>query len=282
LNFLKDWRDDMKRTLKANDGMSLVEATIILMVLMLLTSVLAPSIYDYVVDARMVKVKEDCEAIGVSVMRLVRDVGPCLKNASTDTSCMQVMYSSGTAATDATTGTTWNITSGIGSMEEQFATNQHGTDPIYPVAAWRGAYLSAPIGGDPWGSKYAVNAKYLDPALLGAERDVDVFCISAGPNKKYETAFNGNGAGGTTRLHARGEGRRTGASRGTAASADRSDPPGSPAQRTGPTGGPVEARRGEGADAGALCPRRAAPGPRPSSAHLDRPEGRSLCVGFTE
>jgi hypothetical protein len=26
-----------------------------------------------------------------------------------------------------------------------------------------------------------------------------VFCISAGPNKKYETPFGGNGLGGTTR-----------------------------------------------------------------------------------
>ena len=60
-------------------GISLVEATIILLVLMLLTGVLAPSIFDYFRDAQMVKVKEDCEAIGVSVARLVRDVGPCLK-----------------------------------------------------------------------------------------------------------------------------------------------------------------------------------------------------------
>ena len=36
--------------------------------------VLAPSIMDYVRDAQWVKVKEDCEAIGVSVARLTRDV----------------------------------------------------------------------------------------------------------------------------------------------------------------------------------------------------------------
>ncbi len=63
---------------KGQRGMSLVEATIILLVLMLLTGVIAPSIMDFVNDARRVKVKEDCEAIGVTVVRLVRDIGPCL------------------------------------------------------------------------------------------------------------------------------------------------------------------------------------------------------------
>jgi hypothetical protein len=59
--------------------MSLVEATIILLVLMLLTGVMAPSIFDFVNDARTVKVKEDCELVGINVARLVRDVGQCLK-----------------------------------------------------------------------------------------------------------------------------------------------------------------------------------------------------------
>ncbi|MCX6551586.1 MAG: hypothetical protein NTY02_11400, partial [Acidobacteria bacterium] len=60
-------------------GLSLVEATIILLSLMVLTGVLAPGVRDYVNDARDVKVKEDCEAIGVSVARLLRDVGPCVR-----------------------------------------------------------------------------------------------------------------------------------------------------------------------------------------------------------
>lgn len=56
-------------------GMSLVEATIILMVLAVLTAVLAPSILDFVDDARRTKAKEDCEAIGVSMVRLLKDTG---------------------------------------------------------------------------------------------------------------------------------------------------------------------------------------------------------------
>ena len=60
---------------KGQRGLSLIEVTIMLLVLMLLTSVLAPSIFDFINDAQWVKVKEDCEAIAISVARLHRDVG---------------------------------------------------------------------------------------------------------------------------------------------------------------------------------------------------------------
>lgn len=55
--------------------MSLVEATIILMTLAILTAVLAPTINDYVEDARRVKAKEDVEVIGISIARLLKDTG---------------------------------------------------------------------------------------------------------------------------------------------------------------------------------------------------------------
>ena len=63
------------RRLRRQEGLSLVEVTIMLLVLMLLTSVLAPSIFDFVNDAQWVKVKEDCEALAISVARLHKDVG---------------------------------------------------------------------------------------------------------------------------------------------------------------------------------------------------------------
>ncbi|HEY4636540.1 MAG TPA: type II secretion system protein, partial [Rhodospirillales bacterium] len=56
-------------------GMSLIEATIILMVLAILTATLAPTLGDYVNDARQTKAKEDVEALGASVVRLLRDTG---------------------------------------------------------------------------------------------------------------------------------------------------------------------------------------------------------------
>src|SRR5687767_1742020 len=56
-------------------GMSLIEATIILMILFVLTAVLSPTVSDYIADARQTKGKEDVEAIGGAIVRLLRDVG---------------------------------------------------------------------------------------------------------------------------------------------------------------------------------------------------------------
>ena len=63
------------RKFTSERGMSLIEATIILMVLAILTSVLAPSVGDYVNDARQTKVKEDVEALGTGILRMLRDTG---------------------------------------------------------------------------------------------------------------------------------------------------------------------------------------------------------------
>lgn len=69
----------MMRKLSHESGMSLVEATIILMTLAILTAVIAPSVGDYLEEARQTKAKEDVEAIGTGVLRLLRDTGlPCL------------------------------------------------------------------------------------------------------------------------------------------------------------------------------------------------------------
>jgi type II secretory pathway pseudopilin PulG len=56
-------------------GVSLVEATIILMVFSLLTAVLAPSIRGYVNDAQQATAKKDVETIGSALSRMLADVG---------------------------------------------------------------------------------------------------------------------------------------------------------------------------------------------------------------
>ncbi|MEW5983911.1 MAG: hypothetical protein AB1806_16280 [Acidobacteriota bacterium] len=232
----------MRKRLTGERGLSLVEVTIMLLVLMLLTSVLAPSIFDFVNDAKWVKVKEDCEAIGLSVARLTRDVGTCLKfdgrQPCTMRNRVDMLYSDGPDVgydnlgphavdfnSSAIYGGTlnWDMESHRGdSMEHQFVDN--ATGPAYPTPAdlgtyatpgpyfnlgWRGAYLSPPIAPDPWGNAYLVNSVFLSVAIdapygTGQGRrsggwSHDTFCISAGPNGIYETAFAGNRTGGVER-----------------------------------------------------------------------------------
>jgi hypothetical protein len=224
-------------------GLSLIEVTIMLLVLMLLTGVLAPSIMDFVKDAQWVKVKEDCEAIGVSVVRLTRDVGPCLKfsgtGACTKMNRVDVLYSDGPDVTtndvagdavadfhggaNTATDLNWHKDDARGdSMQHQFVDN--GGGPAYPTPAdlgthggggpqfglgWRGAYLSPPIGPDPWGHRYLVNSVFLsvardaEPGMGEGQKSGgwshDTFCISAGPNGQFETAFGGNATHGVYR-----------------------------------------------------------------------------------
>ena len=236
----------MTRRFAGAGGLSLVEVTIMLLVLMTLTGVLAPSIMDFVRDAQWVKAKEDCDAIGVSVVRLMRDVGPCLKfngkRSCTKDNRVDLLYSNGpdvapddvggeaSAGFDGG-GTTasalnWHSDSTRGdSMEHQLVDNGGGAG--YPAPAdlstdlfagpgadlgWRGAYVSSPIGPDPWGHRYLVNSVFLavardaDAGSGEGQRNGgwshDAFCISAGPNGQFETPFGGNAAHG---VHRRGD-----------------------------------------------------------------------------
>jgi type II secretory pathway pseudopilin PulG len=74
--------------LTSQAGLSLVEATIILMVLATLTGVIAPSAADYIEESRNTKAKEDVEAIGIGIARLLRDTGlPCVSLSGASATC---------------------------------------------------------------------------------------------------------------------------------------------------------------------------------------------------
>jgi len=197
-------------------GLSLIEVTIMLLVLMLLTSVLAPSIFDFVNDAQWVKVKEDCEAIAISVARLHRDVGARLMTDNVSANYPQnkvdIIYSDGNlpivtpADIDGSFGAVLNWygtgtgealnTAKMSSCSNQLITNTNGGTQIYPEPGngmpvpfgpyfgqgWRGAYLSPPCASDPWGNMYEVNTKWAT-MLFGTAPGTtivhcfDVFCV---------------------------------------------------------------------------------------------------------
>jgi type II secretory pathway pseudopilin PulG len=201
----------MKAKFNSQSGMSLVEVTIILMVLAILTAVIAPSAGDYVNDARAVKAKEDVEAIGTGLLRMLRDTGlPCAtKDAASATPCSgtnrrELLTSSDAVGTNepkvtgAAFGSTlannklsntlnWaGDTSEVAdafrdTLDNQLVTNTLATSDYKTLSftargisgrGWRGGYLAGPIGLDPWGYAYQVSSAFLAVASDAATADV--------------------------------------------------------------------------------------------------------------
>lgn len=206
-------------------GMSMVEATIILMVLAILTAVLAPTINNYVNDARRVKAQEDTEAIGITLVQMLKDMGapfPLIDPAAAlatrynMANRVELLYSRGNVgaavgadvATDATAGPVadrnWDDASaaGVEALEDHLVTNAALYTDANPtpsgvqfgIIGWRGPYFTKLAGGDPWGYRYVVSSLYLGWATNADHADggwdADAIVLSPGPNGRVETAFN--------------------------------------------------------------------------------------------
>jgi len=233
-------------------GWSLIELTIILVVLSILCAILAPVIGRFVRNAKVVRCREDVQAIGCVIWMYIEDTAnsyffidpgnqngfasrePAGGSAPDQGSLNRVnmLVSDGDIPELETT------LAGVGPanadewlekvnnaevdfLEDHLVTNTPGyrvptglTNPAADLMfarsesggfnsefAWRGAYMTAPIDPDPWGNRYAVNAKYLDPRAdtpgttsadsLGRENDVVV--LSAGSDEEVDTYFTKDG-----------------------------------------------------------------------------------------
>lgn len=200
---------------RSGQGMSLVEATIILTVLATLTAVVAPAIGDHLEDARHVVAKAEVETIGSGILQLLKDTGSrCLRLVGTTdctvTNRVDLLVSGGsdpaginmTLAPDivlpdaeaATNGTVnWmpdgNAPTQQDLLEDQLVENDNATP--YPAAGftlaggprvkigWRGAYLSGPVTADPWNSRYQASTLFLTVAT-------NAFDTAGSPNQLQE------------------------------------------------------------------------------------------------
>jgi type II secretory pathway pseudopilin PulG len=226
-----DERETVMRKGNSEAGMSLVEATIVLMVLAILTSILAPSIADYVNDARQTKVKEDVESLGMGIMRMLRDTalpfpvrtaGATPSRASANRVDLLVSEGGIPSATVAT-GTAEAVAGYIVSADvrwddaigdevelatDHLVTNANlYTSVTYPAAGgprtglgWRGAYINTSTGPDPWGTRYGCTTVWLSQgsdvtAAANKGTNNDAFCLSAGADSAVDTDMDSsNGA----------------------------------------------------------------------------------------
>ena len=227
-----------KGGLAAEAGMSLIEATIVLAVMSVLTAMMAPAVRSYIQSAQQAAAKKDVEAIGGAITRMLNDVGEAWflrdgngasatavpSHASTNRVDMLVSDGKIPAVYTARSGggtTDWGSAvdnAAVQKLEYYLATNTPSNtsanayrsasnmsvltqfDPDAGATynseqAWRGPYLEAPLGPDPWGYRYAVNVEYL-ARTLGAGpsgSDNDVIVISSGNNGLIETRYDTDG-----------------------------------------------------------------------------------------
>ena len=177
------------KALKGKKGFTLIEVIVILAVIAILAAVLSPMIIGYISDARKTAAASDVKTIATAVQAFNRDMkdwpiwaaGTARTSADTKYEGLQ----SNEGDTPAVSGATIIIPTSIDYTDDQLVTNA----PVYPTTGrskWIGPYLET-VKQDPWGNKYYIDVKGLQPANVGGS--MVVYVVSAGPDKKLETVF---------------------------------------------------------------------------------------------
>ncbi|MBT3374439.1 MAG: type II secretion system protein [Lentisphaerae bacterium] len=240
--------------LQKTKNWSLIELTIILTVLSILCAILAPVIDRFVRNAKVVRCREDVQAIGCAITMFIEDTANSYflrdgtpwetggagrgDSAFTGGSApnqdksnrVDLLVSDGDIP-EAHDVNRWLEPVDYGKadfLEYHLVTNTPGhsggnayrtpsdlvrgaadQDPMFAryesggfnsEFAWRGPYMTAPIDPDPWGNRYAVNVKFLDPCANTANHtapwngfEEDVVILSAGPDEEVDTCFDEDG-----------------------------------------------------------------------------------------
>lgn len=172
-------------------GFTLIEMVVVLAVIATLAAVITPMTISYMKDAKTRKAEADVNVIGASILAFNKDLREWpIWAAGTATTPADTKYDvlSSEAGDDAVaTGVTYDTSTGLDSIDDQLITN----DPVYSLTGkrkWMGPYLEN-INEDPWGNKYYINVKYLQPSYLSPGSEMAVFVLSAGPDEEIDTDF---------------------------------------------------------------------------------------------
>jgi len=202
----------------AEQGISLVEATIVVTAVAILAAVAAPSASRALDRARIARGVSDAEAIKTAIVNFRADVFQGFtEDGLSSGHVVEVLVSDGdipaagiaddngsvagtlmrwdepVADNDTADNQGANITTDF--FERHLVTNNPRGSSLndYPSSGgnqWRGAYINAPIDADPWGNRYAFNSMYL---INPSNTKNDTFVLSAGPDEELDTLFEVNG-----------------------------------------------------------------------------------------
>ncbi|HYR84417.1 MAG TPA: prepilin-type N-terminal cleavage/methylation domain-containing protein [Terriglobia bacterium] len=166
-------------------GFTMIEMVVVLAVIAILAAILTPIITSYVDRARLNAAASDLHNIAAATIQFNTDtkLWPIYIGVFTSLNG-PVDDLKGTPGNDAVAGAGFAgfTASSSGSLDAALNQNSMGL-PTSGKNFWRGAYLE--MGPDPWGTKYYLTSKHLQPGSTFA-----AYVISAGPNQTLETAFN--------------------------------------------------------------------------------------------
>ncbi len=202
---------------------TLVEMTIILSVIAILSAILVPTVMSHVTRSQIIRARQDVKAIGNAINRFYDDVGfvpttsdsidggpgeneidmmigpgelpllptePVPVNASTATAAAVLPATvNPSQMNDWLTGTadffSNHLVNNIPGYDLKGGEEQRG---------WNGPYLSSAPAADPWSMRYMMNVAFMEPSAGVVSADGlpkrAVFVLSAGPNRIVETAFD--------------------------------------------------------------------------------------------
>lgn len=201
----------MREKLGNAAGLSLVEATVILATISILTAALAPVAKRTTDIARITRATSDLSAIRQAILDFTAAKPNQLKftvDGAVNGARVDLLVSDGDIPREVsgTGSAAWqrvvdNTTGKVDFLERHLVTNNprgnvanaYAIPPNFNSPGWRGAFLSAPVDPDPWGNRYMVNTKF----MVSSDDNppwYDVFVYSAGPDEIIDTLFALDGA----------------------------------------------------------------------------------------
>ena len=172
-------------------GFSIAETTIILAAASVLTATAAPSILDYVAQARGIKASGDVQVLTTALARLMFDVSSL--KAGENGASPEMLVGPGDPSDPGGSGSSEWIApvdgTKVQNLVDHLVTNTAGYSQKGPgpfAKGWGGPYVDG-VPTDPWGRRYSANV-----GVFGTNTPVVV--VSAGPNGIVETPFRGAGS----------------------------------------------------------------------------------------
>lgn len=198
----------MIRRLRTSRGMSAVEATLILMVVSLVTGTLAPVVRQTTDEARLARATTDLASIRTAIEEFVESTSQVkfTTNGRPDGPRVDLLIGAGDVPVVSTTeGVDWGRKADedlrVDFIDNHLVLNAprgsaraaYDRPTLTGRLGWRGGYLTSSVEPDPWGHRYMVNAKF----MVSTDRSrpgFDVVVYSAGPDGRADAPFAVDGA----------------------------------------------------------------------------------------